>query len=98
MTPVDVHTTADGKLELETDSTHEGAEYIIDLKNFDNSIAYYYQNLGTNAEVYSVHAIPTNVNREIEFKLKIQIINDEVHYTIGSQEVTGEQLTNDFKT
>lgn len=85
---------ADGKLTLDIDTSETGDEYIIDLKDYDNSIAYYYQELGTNAEVYSVHVVPTNVNREIEFKLKIQIIQgeqgDEIQYSIGSTVVQAD--------
>ncbi len=57
--------------------------YTVDLGNPDKSIAYYYQNLGNDAEVYSVHAIPTK-GKEIEFKLKVQLINGQNQYTIGS--------------
>lgn len=54
-------------LSLDTDGDGK-SDYTIDLTDKDDAIAYFYYP-GTLDQVYSIHAIPSNANREIEFKM-----------------------------
>ncbi|MCQ3907378.1 MAG: hypothetical protein MJ219_01090 [Mycoplasmoidaceae bacterium] len=51
--------------------------------DYSNVQAYYYQNLGSGGETYSIHANPIH-GRTIEFKLTERYVEGKLQYTIGS--------------
>lgn len=88
--PVDAK-AENGKLQLDLDKQQAGYEYVVDLNNPDNSIAYYYQH-GTFQEIYSIHANPEGGGKTIEFKLIVEknYTDDNYRYYVGGAEITAQ--------
>ncbi len=57
--------------------------------DYSNIQAYYYQNLGSGAETYSIHADPKH-GKEIEFKLTERYVAGELQYSIGHTTIVNE--------
>ncbi|XQP54909.1 MAG: ATP-dependent zinc metalloprotease FtsH [Mycoplasmoidaceae bacterium] len=74
-----------GRLELDTNGDSK-ADYKVNLKNSNDSWAFYYVTGQTN--VYSIHADPVGGGKEIEFKMERVWQNDSFHFYIGGVEVS----------